>query len=58
MQTPQNTYLIDVKRIFQCLKGINIGLNFVKVPLIAFRGFCDADWAGSRDDRRSTTGFI
>ncbi|KAB5532012.1 hypothetical protein DKX38_018682 [Salix brachista] len=23
--------------------GINIGLNFVKAPLIAFRDFCDAD---------------
>ncbi|KAF5472656.1 hypothetical protein F2P56_009355 [Juglans regia] len=58
MQNPRDTHLIAVKRVFRYLKGTrNIGLNFVQTPLIALRGFCDADWAGSRDDRRSTTGF-
>ncbi|KAF5463234.1 hypothetical protein F2P56_019164 [Juglans regia] len=58
MQNPRDTHLIAVKRIFRYLKGtLNIGLNFVQTPLIALRGFCDADWAGSRDDLRSTTGF-
>jgi hypothetical protein len=59
MQHPWDTHLIAVKRIFRYLKGtLNIGLNFVKAPLlIALHGFCDADWAGSRDDHHSTTGF-
>ncbi|XP_041011285.1 uncharacterized mitochondrial protein AtMg00810-like [Juglans microcarpa x Juglans regia] len=59
MQSPRDTHLIAVKLIFRYLKStLNIGLNFVQTPLIALRGFCDADWAGSRDDRRSTTGFV
>jgi hypothetical protein len=40
------------------LKGTpNIGLNFEKAPLIALHGFCDANWAGYRDDCHSTTEF-
>jgi hypothetical protein len=59
MQHPWDTHLIAVKRIFRYLKGtLNISLNFVKAPpLIALHGFCDADWAGSKDDRHSMTGF-
>jgi len=58
MHHPHDSHLIAVKRVFQYLKGtLNIGLHFVKTPPIALRGFCDADWAGSRDDRRSMTGF-
>ncbi|KAF5475228.1 hypothetical protein F2P56_007058 [Juglans regia] len=58
MQNPRDTHLLAVKRIFRYLKGtLNIGLNFVQTSLITLCGFCDADWAGSRDDRCSTTGF-
>jgi len=28
------------------------------VPTITIRAYCDADWAGDRKDRRSTTGWI
>jgi len=27
------------------------------MPLTALHGFCDADWVGCKDDRRSTSGF-
>jgi hypothetical protein len=58
MQHPRDSHLIVVKRVFRYLKGtLNIGFNFVKTPHIALRGFCDADWADSKDDRCSTTGF-
>jgi hypothetical protein len=44
MQHPRDSDLIHVKRVFRYLKGtLNIGLNFVKTPHIALRGFCDAD---------------
>jgi len=44
MQHPHDTHLIAVKCIFWYLKGtLNIGLNFVKTPHIALRGFCDVD---------------
>jgi len=44
MQHPRDSHLIPVKRVFRYLKGtLNIGLNFVKTPHIALRGFCDAD---------------
>jgi hypothetical protein len=58
MQTPHDTHLIVVKRIFRYLKGtLNVGLHYIRNPIHELRGFCDADWAGCRDDRRSTTGF-
>ena len=44
MQHPRDSHLIPVKRVFRYLKvTLNIGLNFVKTPHIALRGFCDAD---------------
>jgi hypothetical protein len=27
------------------------------MPLTALHGFCDADWVGCKDDRRSISGF-
>jgi hypothetical protein len=58
MQTPHDTHLIAVKRIFRYPKGtFNIGLHYIRNPIHELHGFCDADWAGCRDDRRSTTGF-
>jgi len=58
MQAPHDTHLTAVKRIFWYLKGtLNVGLHYIRTPVHELRGFCDADWAGCRDDRRSTTGF-
>ena len=58
MQAPHDTHLIDVKMIFRYLKGtLNVGLHYIHTPVHELRVFCDADWAGCRDDRHSTTGF-
>lgn len=47
-----------IKQIFGYLKGtINLGLHFVQALITALRGYCDADWAESKDDCRSNTGF-
>jgi transposase InsO family protein len=47
-----------VKRIMRYLKGT---LDF-KLCLggkhVTLRGYCDADWAGDTNDRRSTTGYV
>jgi len=47
-----------IKRIMRYLKGT---LDF-KLCLggesIALHGYCDADWAGDANDRRSTTGYV
>jgi len=59
MHAPREPHLIAVKRIFCYLKGtLDIGLHFVPMPLTALHGFCDADWAGCKDDRRSTSSFV
>lgn len=47
-----------VKRIFRYLKGTSLlGITYGKV-IHDVVGFCDADWAGDLDKRKSTTGYI
>lgn len=59
MQHSGDAHLTVVKWIFCYLKGtISLGLHFVRAPITAaLCGYCGADWVGSKDDRRSTTGF-
>jgi hypothetical protein len=46
-----------VKRVLRYLKGtIDIGLYYVPGD-ITLNAYCDSDWAGNPDDRRSTTGY-
>lgn len=48
-----------VKRIFRYLKGTNsFELEFSKDANKGVFGYCDADWAGDIDSRRSMTGYI
>jgi hypothetical protein len=47
----------QLKRVLRYLKGtIDFGLRYTPGSL-QLTGFCDSDWAGNPDDRRSTTGF-
>jgi hypothetical protein len=58
MQAPRTEHLVAVKRILRYLKGtIGQGITIRPGPLSLFGAFCDADWAGCPDTRRSTTGF-
>jgi hypothetical protein len=55
---PGSTHWTTVKRVIRYLKGtadycVTYGPS--KVGLI---GYCDADWAGNLDDRKSTTGYL
>jgi hypothetical protein len=57
MHAPTSTHLTAAKRVLRYLKGsVDYGLQYHKGPL-AITTYCDSDWAGNPDDRRSTTGF-
>ena len=47
-----------LKRIMRYLKGTSeLGLHIKKDLTMSLLAFCDSDWAGCQDTRRSTTGF-
>ena len=53
---PRESHLTDVKRIFRYLKGTtNLGLLYRKSLDYKLVGFCDADFAGDRIERKSTS---
>jgi hypothetical protein len=54
---PRESHLIAIKRIFRYLKGTpNLGIWYPKDTGIDLIGYSDADFAGCRIDRKSTTG--
>ncbi|KAF5476985.1 hypothetical protein F2P56_003667, partial [Juglans regia] len=58
MHSPKLTHWSAVKRILRYLKGtINHGLLFKYTSSFTLQAYCDADWGGCPDDRRSTSGF-
>jgi len=57
-QNPNLTHWKSVKRVLRYLKAINYKLEFSRDQEESIIGFCDADWAGNLEDRRSVTGYI
>ncbi|CAA7027778.1 unnamed protein product [Microthlaspi erraticum] len=54
---PKESHLSAVKRIIKYVKGtINYGLRYTRDTNQNLVGYSDSDWAGSVDDRRSTSG--
>jgi len=54
---PRESHLTAVKRIFRYLNGTtNLGLLYRKSLDYKLVGFCDADFACDRIERRSTSG--
>ena len=54
---PRESHLTAVKRIFKYLKGTtNLGLFYRKSSDYSLVGYCDADFAGDRVERKSTSG--
>ncbi len=48
-----------VKQIFRYLQGmLQMKLQFGATPLKEVFGYCDVDWGGDLEDRRSTTWFL
>ena len=58
MHDPKTIHLEAVNRILRYLKGCpGTGLLYTKQGNLQVECYTDADWAGSLDDRRSTSGY-
>jgi hypothetical protein len=58
MHKPTLLHWQSVKRLLRYLKQtLHFGLHIKKSTSLCLQAFCDADWAGSRDDRRSTGSY-
>jgi hypothetical protein len=54
---PKTSHLLQVKRIIKYVSGTcNHGMLYSYNANHTLIGYCDADWAGSADDRKSTPG--
>src|SRR6202140_2807508 len=54
---PKEAHLQVVKRIFKYLQGTqNYGLWYPRDTNLTLHAYTDADWVGSMDDRKSTSG--
>ena len=58
--TPKETHWKAVKRILRYLRGTSsLGLKYTRQESgLLCLGYADADWAGSVDDRKSTSGYV
>ncbi|KAK2361288.1 hypothetical protein QL285_086453 [Trifolium repens] len=54
---PKASHLTQVKRILKYVSGTSeYGIMYSHCEDSTLYGYCDADWAGSADDRKSTSG--
>ena len=54
---PKESHLKAVKRIIKYVLGtIDYGIFYTKDTNISIVAFCDADWGGNKDERKSTSG--
>ncbi|GAA0173738.1 transmembrane signal receptor [Lithospermum erythrorhizon] len=59
MEKPSTSHLKEAKRILRYLKGtLYHGLLYSTSQDFRLMGYCDSDFAGDIDDRKSTTGFV
>jgi hypothetical protein len=59
MANPSMEHWMAVKQIFRYLEStLRIKLQFGATPTKEVLGYCDADWGGDFEDRRSTTRFV
>ncbi|KAK2389118.1 secreted RxLR effector protein [Trifolium repens] len=56
---PKVSHLTQVKRILKYVNGTcDYGIMYSHCEDSALYGYCDADWDGSADDRKSTSGGL
>ena len=59
MQTPRDIHLDCAKRVLRYVSGtMDYGILYKSATPIQLEGYTDADWAGYKADRRSTSGFV
>jgi hypothetical protein len=59
VEKPTKACWTAVKRIMRYLKGTaDYSLKYRRCEDPELQAYCDADWAGDRKDRKSTTGFV
>ncbi|KAI5317553.1 hypothetical protein L3X38_037260 [Prunus dulcis] len=58
MTSPTKKHMGVARRVLRYVQGtLNYGIEYVKDRSAIHIGFCDANWAGSEDDSRSTSGY-
>ncbi|XP_047335441.1 secreted RxLR effector protein 161-like [Impatiens glandulifera] len=56
---PMKPHLEKAKKILKYINtSLDIGILYEKDAKFVLKGYADADFAGDRDDRRSTSGFV
>ncbi|OIT36790.1 abc transporter c family member 10 [Nicotiana attenuata] len=59
MEAPTTSHLKVAKRILRYIKDtLDYEILYSSSKDSKFVGYCDSDWAGDIDDRKSTTGFV
>ncbi|XP_047264046.1 secreted RxLR effector protein 161-like [Capsicum annuum] len=59
MHNPKKHHIEAVQRILRyVISTINYGLLYEKGEECELVGYCDSDYGGDHDTRRSTTGFV
>ncbi|KAI5348361.1 hypothetical protein L3X38_001248 [Prunus dulcis] len=59
MHNPTKKHIGTAKRVLRYVQGtLDYGVEFKKGKAATLIGYCDSDWAGSEDDRRSTSGYV
>jgi len=59
MSSPKPLHWTAMKKVLRYLSGTQSwGITLGKVNDFAITGYCDADWAGDKVDRKSQTGYL
>ena len=58
LKNPSHDHWLSAKKVLRYLKGtVDLGLVFKHSECLKLVGFCDSDWGGDPNDRRSTSGY-
>ena len=59
MEKPTRIHWEAIKRVLRYIQGTKeMGLKFQRTQKFEVYGFCDSDWGGCLDTRRSTSGYV